>query len=64
MKRVTLLFRNEKDLKRFYMIIEAPYVELNTRTLTLVCECTSEDIDIAIRAFSARVIGVSEGPDA
>ena len=56
MEKVTLLFQNERDLLRFNQTIRPHYVEVNVRTLTLVCECTSEDIELAVKAFRGKVI--------
>ena len=56
MKSVTLQFKDERDLRRFYQVVTAPYIEMNARTLTITCECTSEDIELALKAFNATLV--------
>ena len=60
MNTVTLLFKDERDLRRFYQIIMSNYIEFNARTLTITCECSDEDIELAIKAFNAKLIGKNE----
>ena len=60
MNRVTLLFNDERDLKRFNTILDSPYIEMNPRELTISCECSQEDIDLAIKAFGAKVIEIEK----
>ena len=55
LKNVKLLFPDEKQLRRFYMIIESPNVEMNIRTLSLICDCQENEINKAIQTFGAKV---------
>ena len=59
MERVTLLFKDERDLRRFHAILDSNYIELNARELTLTCECSKEDIELAVKAFDAKLIDKS-----
>lgn len=59
MRKVTLLFQDERDLKRFHSILDCDYIEMNVRKLTIVCECTDEELDIAINAFNATLVDAS-----
>jgi hypothetical protein len=60
MKKVTLLFKDERDLRRFTMIVSCGYLEMNVMELTLTCDCDEAEIELAERAFSAKVIHVHE----
>ena len=55
MSHIKLSFLNEKDLRRFQAILKCDYMEVNVKTLTVVCDCSHEDIDLAVRAFRATV---------
>ena len=55
MKKVTILFRDERDLRRFTMIVTCGYLEMNVKELRLVCDCDEAEIELAQKAFNARV---------
>ena len=58
MKKVKLLFQNEKDLRRFHMImVECGNVEMDVKALTLICHCDERDIQVAVKGFGAIIIG-------
>ena len=54
MQTVTLQFRNLKDLRRF--VVHRPQIEVSYESLTLLCECDDEEIELAINAFNATVV--------
>ncbi|MGN6164827.1 MAG: hypothetical protein ACTHOF_09825 [Flavisolibacter sp.] len=56
MKRVTLLFKDERDLKRFAMIVSCQWMEMNLPALTLICDCDEAEIELAKNAFRAEVV--------
>lgn len=58
MKKVTLLFPNERELRRFTMISEATYLEMNMNTLKIVCVCSESDVNLAVKAFRAEIISL------
>ena len=57
MSKIKLLFLNEKDLRRFQAILTCDYMEIDARALTILCNCSHEDIDLAVQAFRATVVG-------
>ena len=56
MKRITIAFKSEADLRRFRSIITVTEYELNFRQLTIECNCEDADIELAINTFSAKII--------
>lgn len=59
-ERVTLVFTDERDLRRFHGIIGSQVIELNTRELFITCNCSGEDIELAIKAFRAKVASIKK----
>ena len=51
-----LLFPTENALHSFIDLLGGKYTEINVRTLTLICECTSHDIELAVKEFGAKLI--------
>jgi len=62
MKKVTLLFRDERDLRRFTSIVTCTFMEMNVKDLTLVCDCDDDEIELAERAFNAKVLRLQTNP--
>ena len=58
MEQVTLVFTDERDLRRFQAIVDSEYSKLNARDLTITCTCSKEDIELAKKAFRARVVDI------
>ncbi|MFL5789318.1 MAG: hypothetical protein ACJ748_14755 [Flavisolibacter sp.] len=56
MKKFTLLFPNETELRRFVSISQSVYLEMNVRTLKIICVCNSEEVELAVKAFKAEII--------
>lgn len=54
--KVILQFLDEQDMRRFAGQLEDTYVEINTRNLTIECECSPETIELATGAFNAKVV--------
>ena len=59
MLKATLQFKDVRDMRRFYLILTGDYIELNARTLTIICECTEKDVELAVSAFNAKVISTT-----
>jgi hypothetical protein len=55
-QRVTLKFDDERDLRRFTIIVEPFCIEMNTKTLTLTCDCDEAEMELAKNAFHAEVV--------
>ena len=51
-----LQFPSENQLHAFVDLLGGKYTEINVRTLMLICECTSNDIQVATSRFGARVV--------
>lgn len=60
MKKVTLMFENESDLKRFEMLIDFNHSDVNLRKLTITIEWNEAKIELAINAFNATIFEVEE----
>jgi hypothetical protein len=43
-------------MRRFQATIYSEYILVNSKTLTIFCECTEKDIDLAITAFGGTLI--------
>ena len=56
MKKVTLLFPDEKELFRFAMIMSCGYLQINKSDLTLTCDCEEAEIELAENGFNAKVL--------
>jgi hypothetical protein len=56
MHKVTLQFKSEAALRRFYEICKLKEAEINLRTLTILCHCDEREIDLALNAFDAVVL--------
>ena len=55
MKRVTIQFQNEMDLRNFVRVTNCIYVEMNENSLTIICECDEAEIELAEKGFHANV---------
>ena len=51
-----LLFPSEQQLHSFTDRLGGKYTEINIRTLTLICECTSSDLELATSSYGARIV--------
>ena len=56
MQTVTLQFRDLRDLRRFMQMVHRPQIEVSYESLTLLCECDDEGIELAINAFNATIV--------
>jgi hypothetical protein len=56
MERTTLVFETLLDMRRFQATITVHYLKMNSKTLTIVCECAQKDIDRAVRDFRATIV--------
>ena len=55
MRTVTLVFPTIKALWSFIDLIDVKYTEVNIRTISLVCDCSDADLELAKRDFGATV---------
>ena len=62
MKRFTLQFNDERDLRRFCSIVSGSYVEIILADLILTCECGEAEIELAERGFNAKIIRIETSP--
>jgi hypothetical protein len=53
--KVTLQFKNSKDLWEFKTTTGANCVQINTAECTLICDCSEADIELAIKEYNAVV---------
>jgi hypothetical protein len=56
MRKVTLQFEYEKDLRRFMQVIHCVELEVNFKTLILKCDVDETEIELARNAFNAKLI--------
>ena len=56
MKEITLVFQSLKDLYEFKSVARARFVEINFKTLTIICECLDHDIELATKQFNAQIL--------
>jgi hypothetical protein len=56
MAMYVLFFPSEQLLHSFVDLLGGKYTEINVRTLTLICECTSEDLEVATTRFGAKIV--------
>lgn len=56
MKQTKLRFHSVMELWAFKTLINAANVEINIEGCTLVCVCSDEQVQIAIKSFSAEVV--------
>ena len=55
-----LEFSSVKSLHQFIDTLGGTYTEINLRTITVVCECSEEHVEIATTGFNAKVVEVKE----
>ena len=55
-EHVMLQFLSLDDLWAFKFEVDANFFEMNPRLRTIVCDCTKEEIDLAIKKFNAIVV--------
>jgi hypothetical protein len=60
MKKVTLLFKDKRDLLRFHIILGSDCTEPDPTSLRLTCECSDEEIELAKTAFGATVVELEQ----
>jgi hypothetical protein len=56
MRKVTLQFEYEKDLRRFMQVIHCVELEVNFKSLMLKCDVDDTEIELARNAFNAILI--------
>ena len=55
-KQIKLKFITVPDLWSFAQRIGATYIEINTKEVTLVCDCNANDQALAIEEYFATVV--------
>ena len=56
MEMVKLKFLSLKELWKFRLVIDIRVFEMNPGKLTLICQCTDEQIKLAKTYYNAQVI--------
>lgn len=56
MKLVFFQFPTIRDLWKFRVEVNALMFEINFLRLTLICECTDADLDLAVKKYKAKII--------
>lgn len=62
MNKVALLFNDERDLRRFTMIVTCGYLEMDVKELRLICDCDDAEIELAQKGFNATVEKIESNP--
>jgi len=57
-KKATLMFETEEDLRRFEKLIDFSQAEVNLRRLTIAIEWDEAKIELGIIAFNATIFKV------
>jgi len=52
----TLVFSAGQAMRNFVDTLGGIYSEVNFHTLTVICECTEEDVDRAVYEYGAKVV--------
>lgn len=60
MKKVTLSFKTQADLKRFHSLIGEAAFEFNISEMTITCKCDEREIELAVNAFNAKILATDE----
>ncbi|MDB5197397.1 MAG: hypothetical protein JWP88_1768 [Flaviaesturariibacter sp.] len=55
-EKVTLQFQTPQDLTNFRKSLDARQVRTDIPNLRLTCECTKNDLALAMNSFGAKVI--------
>jgi len=58
--RVELQFPNMNALWKFAQKISSKSIEINTPTKKLICHCTEQELDEAIKQFGARLLQLTQ----
>ena len=56
MKKITLVFPSVQDLWEFKSTVQARFVEINIKALTIICECMDVDVELATSRFNAKIL--------
>jgi hypothetical protein len=56
MELVFFQFPTIRDLWKFRVEVNSLMFEINFLHLTLICECTDADLDLAVKKYKAKVI--------
>lgn len=56
MELVFFQFPTIRDLWKFRVEVNALMFEINFLRRTLICECSDEDLDLAVSKYSAKII--------
>ena len=54
--KVSIQFTSLTKLWKFRMAIDANVYEMNTREMTIICECSREHIQMAIEQYKGKVV--------
>ena len=56
MELVFFQFPTIRDLWKFRVEVNSTMFEINFLHLTLICECTDADLDLAVKKYKAKII--------
>ncbi|MGN6163706.1 MAG: hypothetical protein ACTHOF_04120 [Flavisolibacter sp.] len=55
-KRASIQFTSLTKLWEFRMVIKVNVFEINMKDITITCQCTQEDIDLALQQYKGKVV--------
>jgi hypothetical protein len=58
--KVTIKFSSLTNLWSFRMVIEANIFEMNMSQISITCECTEEQVQLAIEKYNGQLVGTKE----
>ena len=56
MELIFFQFPTIRDLWKFRVEVNSSMFEINFMHLTLICECTDADLDLAVKKYKAKII--------
>lgn len=54
--RVSIQFTSLTKLWEFRMAIDANVFEMNLHELTITCQCTEEQIELAVQKYNGKIV--------
>jgi hypothetical protein len=58
--KVTIKFSSLTNLWSFRMVIEANIFEMNMSQISITCECTKEQVQLAIENYNGQLVETKE----
>jgi hypothetical protein len=60
MRRVTLLFPDQKSLWAFAQTLQSEYIQINSTERKLICHCSDGEISKALMQYKAEIVDEGE----